>query len=149
LLLNQAIAEVMPGKRTVPWLRRPAGGFIQREIFPDSEMPTLGAVLAAAERQGFEVRDIESMREHYAQTLQHWLARFERRFGDAVKLVGERKARAWRLYLAASAVAFRLAHVGVYQTLFAKRTARGEAKGVPRSRATWSEQPLVQARPIP
>jgi cyclopropane-fatty-acyl-phospholipid synthase len=147
LLLNQAIAEVMPGKRTVPWLRRPSGGFIEREIFPDSEMPSLGTVLAAAERQGFEVRDIESLREHYAQTLQHWLARFERRFSEAVILVGERKARAWRLYLAASAVAFRLSQVGVYQTLLAKRTDLGEARGLPRSRAAWSEEPLAASSP--
>lgn len=145
LLLNQAIADISAGVRVVPWLRRPFRGFIDREIFPDSDLPPVGAVLRAAERHGFEVRDVECLREHYAQTLRHWLARLERRFEDAVVQVGRRRARAWRLYLAISAVAFRLGRLGVYQTLLAKRTASGEAAGVPRTRDSWQREPLVDS----
>ena len=138
-MLNHAIADGSGGARTIPWTRRLSGGFIERDIFPDTELPALSRVLSVAERHGFEVRDVDSLREHYAQTLQEWLARFERRFDDAVPLVGVRKARAWRLYLAGCAVAFRLGRIGVYQTLMARPTAAGRAKDVPRSRAAWYE----------
>lgn len=139
LFLNHAIADIARGARTVPWLHRSSGGFIDREIFPDSELPPLGTVIEAAERHGFEVRDVECLREHYAQTLSLWLTRLKQRQDEANKLVGVRKARTWRLYLASSAVAFRLGRIGVYQTLLAKRTDRGEAAGVPRSRRPWYE----------
>jgi cyclopropane-fatty-acyl-phospholipid synthase len=142
LLLNHAIADGAGREHTIPWMRRLSGGFIERDIFPDSELPPLGQVISVAERHGFEVRDVDCLREHYVQTLQQWLARFERRFGDAVALVGIRKARAWRLYLAGCAVAFRLGHIDVYQTLMAKQTASGRAKDVPRSRAIWYEDAL-------
>jgi len=147
LFLNHAIADVARGTQTVRWLNRAAGGFIDREIFPDSELPPIGAVVDAAERQGFEVRDVECLREHYAQTLRHWLSRLEQRFEHASELVGARTARTWRLYLAASAVAFRLGRIGVYQTLLAKRTDRGEAAGVPRTRRPWYDEPPVSGVP--
>lgn len=143
LFLNHAIADIARGARTVPWLHRSSGGFIDREIFPDSELPPLGAVIEAAERQGFEVRDVECLREHYTLTLAHWVTRLEQRFDEAIAIVGERTARAWRLYLASSAVAFRLGRIGVYQTLLARRTDRGEAAGVPPSRRCWYEEPRV------
>lgn len=139
LFLNHAIADVSRGTRAIPWMHQASGDFIGSEIFPDSELPPLGVVIEAAERQGFEVRDVECLREHYAQTLRHWLTRLEERFEDAAAVVGMRKARAWRLYLAGSAAGFRLGRIGVYQTLLAKRTERGEAVGVPRSRRAWFE----------
>lgn len=145
LLLNQAIAEIPSAARTIPWLRRSSGGFISRDIFPNSDLPSIGKVIAAAERQGFEVRDVECMREHYDRTLQLWLARLEGRFDDALAMAGLRTARAWRLYLATSAVGFRLGQIGVYQTLLAKRATDGRARGLPWSRATWYQAPLVTA----
>jgi cyclopropane-fatty-acyl-phospholipid synthase len=94
-------------------------------------------VIAAATRAGFEVRDVECLREHYAETLAAWLARLEARFDEAVAIAGERRARLYRLYLAASAVGFRIGRTSVYQLLLAKRTARGAAEGLPRCRADW------------
>jgi cyclopropane-fatty-acyl-phospholipid synthase len=93
-------------------------------------------VVEAAERAGFEVRDLESLREHYAQTLAQWLKRLEDRFDEAVRQVGEERARAWRLYLASSSVAFRLAEISVFQLLLVRPGADGRA-AVPRNRARW------------
>jgi len=106
-------------------------------------------VVSAAERAGFEVRDLESLREHYAQTLAHWLLRLERRFDEAVALVGRERARAWRLYLASSAVAFRLARISVFQLLLAKPAGDGRLRELPRSRSVWYQEeskPTVPAQ---
>jgi len=121
LLLNHAIAETGDARRTVPWLQRSHGGFIQQEIFPDSDLPPLDLVLGAAQRAGLEVLDVETMRPHYARTLIEWLGRLERRFPEAVQLAGKRRARAWRLYLASSAVTFRTGRITVAQVLLQKR----------------------------
>src|SRR5262249_13798976 len=128
LFLNHAIANVSATK-TVPWMRRGrGGGFIQRYIFPGSGLVPVGMVVSGAGRAGFEVRDLESLREHYALTLAHWLLRLERGFDEAVALVGKNRARAWRLYLASSAVAFRLGRISVFQLLLAKPARDGRVR---------------------
>jgi cyclopropane-fatty-acyl-phospholipid synthase len=137
LFLNHAIADASGGRLTVPWASQRGGGFIWRYVFPDGELLPIGEVVAAAERAGFEVRDLESLREHYAETLAAWLARLEARFADAVEIAGERRARLYRLYLAASAVGFRLGRTSVYQLLLARRSATGAAEGLPRCRGDW------------
>ena len=136
LFLNHAIAPMPTPRNTIPWLSRDDGGFIRRYIFPDSELIPVGSVVEAAERAGFEVRDLESLREHYAETLAHWLHRLEGRFEEAVHLVGAERARAWRLYLASSSVAFRLGEIGVYQLLLLHPGPDGHAP-VPRNREHW------------
>jgi len=143
LFLNHAIADIASGVRTIAWLAQRRRTFIQRYIFPDSELIPIGEVAEAAGRAGFEVRDVESIREHYADTLAHWLARLERRFEEAVAIVGQARARTWRLYLATSAVGFRIGRTGVYQLLLAKRLPNGRASGVPRYRAQWYDSLLA------
>lgn len=64
------------------------GGFVQRYVFPDSELPFLHETAAAAVEAGLELRDVESLREHYALTLRHWLARLERRRRCAARVAG-------------------------------------------------------------
>lgn len=137
LFLNHAIADEGGRDPTLPWAKQRGGGFIWRYIFPDGELIPIAEVIAAAARAGFEVRDLECLREHYAQTLAAWLSRLEARFDEAIAVAGERRARLYRLYLAASAVGFRLGRTSVYQLLLAKRTATGAAEGLPRSRADW------------
>ncbi len=139
LFLNQAIADVSSGRTTIPWASQRGGGFISKYIFPDSDLVPLPQVIAAAERAGFEVRDVESLREHYDATLAAWLARLDARFAEAEQLVGPRRARAYRLYLASSAAAFRLGRISLFQLLLARRSSDGRALGVPRSRAGWYE----------
>jgi len=141
LFLNHAIADAS-GVTTIPWASRTEGGFIDRYIFPDGDLVPVPLVVAAAERAGFEVRDLESLREHYAETLASWLGRLEARLPEAVALVGTRRARAFRLYLAGSAAAFRLGRISVFQLLLAKRPGAGALRGVPRSRAAWYAPPL-------
>jgi cyclopropane-fatty-acyl-phospholipid synthase len=143
LLLNHAIADTSGGKTAMRWASQRGGGFIARYIFPDAELVPLGAVLDAAERAGFEVRDVESLREHYADTCAAWLARLDARWGEAEELVGRRRARAYRLYLATSAAQFRVGRISVFQTLLAKRDARGRVKGVPRWRGDWYREPVL------
>ncbi len=137
LFLNHAIADLRPGVTQLPWAPQRGGGFIARHVFPDGEIVPVGEVVSAAEHAGFEVRDLESLREHYAETLAAWLARLEARFDEAVTVVGERTARAYRLYLAASQAGFRIGRTGVFQLLLAKRTATGRLRGLPRERVEW------------
>ncbi|HEY3588297.1 MAG TPA: class I SAM-dependent methyltransferase, partial [Myxococcaceae bacterium] len=120
--------------KTIPWLTRTHGGFIQQEIFPDSDLPPLDLVIGAAQRSGFEVLDVEAFRPFYVRTLQEWLGRLERRFPEAVQLVGKRRARAWRLYFASTAVTFRTGRTTVAQVLLQKREG-----GAPRvlDKAGW------------
>ncbi|HEX9048964.1 MAG TPA: cyclopropane-fatty-acyl-phospholipid synthase family protein [Anaeromyxobacter sp.] len=137
LFLNHAIADASGDRPTLAWASQRGGGFIWRYVFPDGELVPIAEVVAAAERAGFEVRDLESLREHYAETLAHWLARLEARYDEAVAIAGERRARLYRLYLAGSAVGFRLGRTSVYQLLLARRTPSGRAEGIPRCRADW------------
>ena len=95
------------------------------------------------------MRDLESLREHYAETLAAWLQRLEARWPEAVALAGERRARLYRLYLAASAVSFRLGRISVYQLLLARRTPSGRAEGLPRSRARWYAPVAVRPAAAP
>src|SRR3546814_12071202 len=69
------------------------------------------------ERAGFEVRDVEGLREHYARTLRAWVANLEGQWDRAVQLVGEGRARVWRLYMAGSALGFEDGGIGLHQVL--------------------------------
>jgi cyclopropane-fatty-acyl-phospholipid synthase len=80
----------------------------------------LGPVISTAERRGFEARDVENLREHYAETLRWWVERLERAPDAAVALVGERTYRVWRLYMAASRLGFLSGRMTLIQTLYAK-----------------------------
>jgi cyclopropane-fatty-acyl-phospholipid synthase len=65
----------------------------------------------------FELRHVETLREHYARTLRCWVANLEAHYEEAVRLAGAERARIWRLYMAASAHAFDRGDLGIYQTL--------------------------------
>lgn len=110
-----------------------AGGFIREYVFPDGELIPIGETLTTAEEAGFEVRDVESLREHYALTLRHWLQRLEARWEDAVALVGEPTTRIWRLFFAGSAFSFDTGRNNIYQSLLIKRDTRGRS-GLPLTR---------------
>jgi len=92
----------------------------ERYIFPDGELIPVSEANLIAERAGFEVRDLENLREHYAMTLRKWVARLEARREPAVRAAGESVYRAWRLFLSAAALEFEKGSVNVNQTLFAR-----------------------------
>jgi cyclopropane-fatty-acyl-phospholipid synthase len=128
-LLNHAISK--PGSSKMKGAR-----FIARYIFPDGELVDVGDVVKGMERAGFEVRDVESLREHYVDTLRAWVANLEAAWHQAVALVGEARARAWRLYMSASANAFEEHKISVHQVL-GVRTSPGGESGMPRTRRKW------------
>lgn len=119
LFLNHAIADMSPKRSGFK-----ANGFM-RFIFPDGELVSISDALHAAERAGFEVSDVENLREHYARTLRSWIANLERNRDAAVAAAGEQSYRVWRLYLAGSAQGFRSGRIAIYQSLLAKPNASG------------------------
>jgi len=89
-------------------------------VFPDGELVPVSEVNLLAEEAGFEVRDVENLREHYALTLRHWVRRLEARWEEAIQASDEVTARIWRLYMAASAYGFDIGNINVNQTLLLK-----------------------------
>ena len=131
VFLNQAI-----GQGIVARPDNKSGSFIDEYVFPDGDIPPLPIMLRAAESAGFEIRDVENLREHYRLTLRHWLRRLEAHHAEAVSLVNEMTYRVWRLYLAGSAHGFRRGHLAVYQTLLTKVDMSGGSH-LPLTRSDW------------
>jgi cyclopropane-fatty-acyl-phospholipid synthase len=111
--------------------------FIDAYVFPDGELQPVGTTVALLERAGFEVRDVESIREHYARTLRRWVANLEADWARAVELTSPGRARVWRLYMAASALSFERNRIGVNQVL-AVKTPESGASGMPLRARTWT-----------
>lgn len=123
LFLNHGIAHQNPSAKDGK-----AAGFMGRFIFPDGELESIGDALQFAQHAGFEVRDVENLREHYVRTLRAWVANLERNRDRAIAVAGEQSYRAWRLYMAGSAQGFRSGRIGLFQSLLAKPEKDG---GVP------------------
>lgn len=132
VFLNHAIGE---GVRARPTR---GGSFIQDYVFPDSDLQRIPFVLSAAEASGFEVRDLENLREHYTLTLRHWVHRLESAREAARKFVDDVTLRVWRLYMAGSAHGFDRGRLAVYQTLLSKPDPRGNSR-LPLTRSDWYE----------
>ncbi len=114
------------------------GPFANRYVFPDAEVLPIQDIVRAAERSGFEVRDVESLREHYALTLDAWNHRLEQHRHEAVRVVGEVTYRVWRAYMAMARYLFRRGRLSFYQTLCV-RAEDGRA-GLPLTREDWYER---------
>jgi cyclopropane-fatty-acyl-phospholipid synthase len=136
LFLNHAIAR--PG-----WEPKvdDQDTFSNRYVFPDGELTPISHSLRIAEEdsghrpgEGFEVRDVESLREHYALTLRRWVRRLEQRHDEALEHVDEVTYRVWRLSMAGSVHGFETGRLNVYQALLAKPGSDGES-GLPLTRA--------------
>lgn len=109
--------------------------FIDQYVFPDGELPTLSEELHAAEEAGFEVRDVESLREHYAQTLRLWVRNLQQHAAELRQVVSERTLRIWLLYMAGSAAAFERGDISVCQILLQK--PRHGHSMEPHTRENW------------
>ena len=112
--------------------------FIDRYVFPDGELAPVGRTVNTLEEAGFEVRDLESLREHYALTLRHWVTRLEKNWDAALRMVTPGRARVWRLYMAASALSFERNRIGVNQVLAVRPESSG-ASGMPLRARVWGE----------
>jgi cyclopropane-fatty-acyl-phospholipid synthase len=110
-LLNHGISSP-PGDRKSRFARK---SFIDSFVFPDGELHEVGRVTSCMQESGFEVRDVESLREHYALTLRNWVNNLEAQRDEAVSLTSEGRYRVWRLYMAASAVNFEMGRTQIHQ----------------------------------
>lgn len=129
--VNHAISQ--PAGRNAPAARR---GFMQRYVFPDSEIHEVGHVVSAMQAAGLEVRHVESLREHYSLTLRRWVRKLEENWDAAVALVGPGRARVWRLYMAGFAVNFDRDDSSHHQVLAVRPDPTGPS-GMP-LRPTWT-----------
>ena len=129
VFLNHGIA------RSVQSTPRGQDSFIARYVFPDGALVTLTETITAAEQAGFEVRDVENLREHYAMTLRHWVRGLEACREMLLRHVSETTLRIWLLYMAGCAAAFQRGDIGVYQTLLSA-PERGRS-GLPLTRRDW------------
>lgn len=133
---GQTLTSKVAGKI---WKR---GEFIQRYVFPDARLVPAAHVIASAEQIGLQVRDVESLREHYTLTLRHWIRELEKNREAAIDLVGEPTYRVWRLYMSAGARRFDAANFNIIQTLLSKPHEDG------RSELPWTREDIYE-RPYP
>jgi cyclopropane-fatty-acyl-phospholipid synthase len=99
--------------------QRPFSPWIRKRIFPGAHVPGLREVADILEPSDFSVLDVENLQFHYAKTLEHWLARYEKASDRVTEMFGPEFLRAWRLYLAGSIAAFRVGNLQLFQIVFA------------------------------
>jgi cyclopropane-fatty-acyl-phospholipid synthase len=120
LFLNHGVAFCCGGPVDRVTFSEGKNSFFGTYVFPDGELVPLSVTVQAAEKTGFEVRDVEGMREHYALTLRQFQSRLNAGRDEALELVGEATFRIWKLYLAAAIHEFVSARLTIYQVLLAK-----------------------------
>ena len=130
---GQFLHHAIVSKPTVA--NHPGRSFMDRYVFPDHFLATIGRTVASAEAAGFEALDVECLREHYRLTLEHWLHRLEAAQNEVERLTDRLSFRVFRLYLAGSAYEFRSGRLSIYQTLLAK-PQRGRSD-LPLTRRDW------------
>ncbi len=96
------------------------GRFVDEYVFPGGELVHLSTVVGEMASQGIEVWDAESLRPHYAKTLWEWVKRLEGTSDQARELVGEKRFRIWKIYMAGSAHAFDRGWISIFQILGVK-----------------------------
>ncbi len=77
----------------------------------------MGAIF---EPNQLSILEVENLRLHYAETLRHWLARYEESAETVRELYDARFVRMWRMYLAGSIAAFDSGTLQLFQVLFAR-----------------------------
>jgi cyclopropane-fatty-acyl-phospholipid synthase len=131
LVMNHGITARHTDGRPVG---RGAGEFIGRYVFPNGELPHLAMISASLSEAGLEIVDVESLRLHYARTLEQWSSRLESRLEEAAAMVPEHALRIWRLYLAGCAYAFAKGWINLHQILAVKAYSDGRTE-LPLTRA--------------
>lgn len=116
------------------------GDFIEKYIFPGGELLHVSAVLEHMSRAGLEMLDTENLRPHYARTLWDWSDTLETKLDVAREVLArdggderaEKTLRAYRLYLAGSAMSFEQGWISLHQMLATRPSgnlADGRLKG--------------------
>jgi cyclopropane-fatty-acyl-phospholipid synthase len=112
--LLHSIGRMAPPGSTSPWLIK--------YIFPGGYVPSLSEALAAIERAGLWITDVEILRLHYAETLKHWHQRFQANRDKVRLLYDERFCRMWEFYLQLCEIGYRRLNWMVFQAQIAKCT---------------------------
>jgi cyclopropane-fatty-acyl-phospholipid synthase len=128
VFLTSALVSLAAGHNSPAWE-------LEQRLLHDAELPSLDTVLGEAESTGFEIRDVENLREHYALTLTHWLGNLERNAERGRQIAGDTIHFAWRTNLAESVHAVRAGRMGFYHVLLSK-PKRGSS-GSPLTRRDW------------
>ena len=112
--------------------------FVQQYVFPDGDSQPIAYILDVAAKANFEVRDVESLREHYALTLKHWLERYERNERVILDMMGPTGYRQWRIYLAGARWVFESGYNSIHQALLYKSIdGKGAKEHLPLTRDDW------------
>lgn len=136
IAMNHGITTMDPQNRAVG---RGAGAFIDRHIFPHGELPHVSLAVRAMSEEGLEAIDVESLRHHYAKTLELWANRLEDAREAACGLVGERRYRTWLIYLAGCAHAFEQGWISLHQIVAVKARRPSMAP------VTWTREHIYRA----
>jgi cyclopropane-fatty-acyl-phospholipid synthase len=137
LFLNHGITSSDVDSREVG---SDASDFIDKYVFPHGELPHVALAMREMAAQNLEVADVESLRPHYAKTLEHWSDRFEERLADAAKLVDQKTLRVWRVYLMGCAYGFAQGWMNIYQILASRQMQAG------RTDLPWTREHLYPDR---
>jgi cyclopropane-fatty-acyl-phospholipid synthase len=125
-LLNHAISRPDPTRAAIA-----PRSFMARYVFPDAELLEVGTAVTAMQKHHLEVRDVESLREHYARTLRVWIKNLEENWEQAQQLVGPARARVWLLYMAGSALGFEENRIAIHQVLSVRTESTGASNMAP------------------
>ncbi len=138
ILMNHGISR--HAKRTKREVRkiRPERRLLLKYIFPGSELDNVGHTIDMLEVNGFEVHDVEALREHYGLTTRHWYRNLRKNREEAEKFVGPEKLRMWLLYLAGVSIGFTDGSIHICQVVATKHKSKG-ASGLPLTRADLYE----------
>lgn len=117
ICMNHGITSTDPDSAEAPL---GGGEFIERYVFPHGELPHISLMLKEMSAAGLEVTDVENLRRHYALTTQHWSQRFEKNGAQLQSMVGEKRYRIWRTYLAGCTYGFTHNWMALHQTLAIK-----------------------------
>jgi cyclopropane-fatty-acyl-phospholipid synthase len=109
--------------------------FARKYVFPNGELHSILPLQEAATRSGFEVRDLENIRESYILTLENWVKRLEANRDEVIKLVGEVSYRVFRIYMAGATLGFKAGTYSLNQILLSKPD--DGCAHLPLSRADW------------
>lgn len=135
LLQQMSRGKVAPG----------GGAFIESYIAPDMTMRPVHATVRHLTNAGFELRDVEALREHYVRTIEAWGARLEEDWDTFLAMVGPNQARIWRLYMAGSALAFEENRMGVDQFLLVRTTDEGRSAMLPTRQSLVTDTTQAEA----
>ena len=121
--------------------------FARKYVFPNGQLHNLLEALQHATKAGFEIRDVENLREHYSLTLKAWVRGLEANRAEAVRLTSEVNYRIYRVYMAGATLGFDRGIYHLNQTVMSKPDQN--RAGLPLTRADWYAGPAVLPNPDP